>query len=106
MIINLTQADWNKEVVDSEIPVLVEFWAPWCGHCTSLAPTIEEIAKDYDGQIKVCMVNIDEEPALTANCGVMSIPACIRYENGDKKWKTLGAYSKADLLSQLGFNVK
>lgn len=104
MIINLTQENWNEEVVNSDIPVLVEFWAPWCGHCSSLAPTIDEIAKDYDGKIKVCKVNIDEQPDLARNCAIMSIPACIRYENGEKKWKTLGAYSKEDLLSQLGFN--
>lgn len=102
MIINLTKDTFQREVLESDVPVLVDFWAPWCGHCVNLSPTIDEIAEELDGKVKVCKLNIDDEQALALEYGVMSIPTVAKFEGGEIKAKTLGALPKAALLGQLG----
>ena len=102
MITNLTNDTFQKEVLESDVPVLVDFWAPWCGHCVNLAPTIDEIADDYDGKVKVCKLNIDDEQEIALQYGVMSIPTVAKFEGGEVKAKTMGALPKAALISQLG----
>lgn len=102
MITNLTKDTFQKEVLESDVPVLVDFWAPWCGHCVNLAPTIDEIADDYDGKVKVCKLNIDDEQEIALQYGVMSIPTVAKFEGGEVKAKTMGALPKAALISQLG----
>ena len=81
---------------------MVDFWAPWCGHCINLAPTIDEIAEEYEGKLKVCKLNIDDEQELAMQYGVMSIPTCAKFEQGELQTKVLGALPKAALVSQLG----
>lgn len=103
MITEVTKDNFQAEVVESKVPVLLDFWAPWCGHCLNLMPTVEEIAAEKEGEIKVCKVNIDDEPELAMKFGVMSIPTCVKLEGGELKNKTLGALPKEALLSQLGF---
>ncbi|MDD4376783.1 MAG: thioredoxin [Eubacteriales bacterium] len=102
MVINLTKDMFEKEVVKSEIPVLVDFWASWCGPCRMLGPVVEEVATEYDGKVKVCKVNVDEEVELATRFGVMTIPTCILFKHGEISAKTVGALSKPQLISQLG----
>ena len=85
MITNLTKDTFQKEVLESDVPVLVDFWAPWCGHCVNLAPTIDEIADDYDGKVKVCKLNIDDEQEIALQYGVMSIPTVAKFEDVYKR---------------------
>ena len=101
-MINLTKGNFQKEVMESDIPVVVDFWAPWCGHCINLMPVIEELSEEANGKYKVCKINIDDEQELAPQYGVMTIPTCAKFEGGELKAKTVGALPKATLISQLG----
>ncbi len=90
MEMTLTSKNFEEEVLRSDIPVLVDFWATWCGPCRMIAPEVEKIAEEYDGKVKVGKVNVDEEPALAQQYRVMSIPTLIAFENGEIKNQTLG----------------
>lgn len=93
----LTEATFENEVINSDIPVLVDFWATWCGPCRMLAPIIEEIANEYEGKVKVGKVNVDEQSALAAKYGIMSIPTLILFKNGEIAEKTVGLRSKEQI---------
>lgn len=102
MIINLTKENFQKEVLESQIPVIVDFWAPWCGHCVNLSPTLDDIAAEMDGKVKVGKINVDEQPELAAQYGVMTIPTVLLFRDGEISGKTVGALPKPALLSKLG----
>ena len=102
MIVNVNKDNFKQEVLESKVPVMVDFWAPWCGHCVNLAPTLDEIAKEKDGSVKVCKVNVDENQELAMEYGIMTIPAIFLFENGQKKANVVGALPKAALLAKLG----
>lgn len=97
MTVELTNADFEQEVVQSEIPVLVDFWAPWCGPCRMVGPILEEIAGEQDGKVKICKVNVDDEIELAQRFGVSSIPTLILFKNGQPAAQKVGAQPKAVL---------
>ena len=101
-IVNLNDENFENEVLRSDKPVLVDFWAQWCGPCKMLSPVIEEIAEEYDGKIKVAKCNIDEEMQLAVQYGISSIPTILLFENGEIVKKSIGFAPKESLIEELG----
>jgi thioredoxin 1 len=99
MEFTVNDTSFKKEILESDIPVLVDFWAPWCGPCRMVTPIVEEIAKEYAGKLKVCKVNVDESPQSASGYGVMSIPTLAIFKNGELVNKTIGAVPKDELES-------
>jgi len=99
-IVNITNANFKEEVLESDKKVLVDFWAPWCGPCRMVSPIVDEIAEE-NSAIKVAKVNIDEQPQLASEYGVMSIPTLIVFENGEVANKAVGARNKSFILQML-----
>lgn len=96
MEINLTSSTYEGEVLKSDVPVLVDFWADWCGPCKMVAPVISQLAGEYDGKVKVCKVNVDTESALAAQNAIVSIPTVILFVDGKPVKKLVGAHSVDD----------
>ena len=99
-IVNITNANFKQEVLDSDKKVLVDFWAPWCGPCRMVSPIVDEIAEE-NAAVKVAKINIDEQPQLASQYGVMSIPTLLVFENGDVIEKAVGARNKSFILQML-----
>jgi thioredoxin 1 len=99
--ITLTDANFDEEVLKSDIPVLVDFWATWCGPCKMIAPVVEEIAKENEGKIKVGKVNVDEEQRLAIRFGISSIPTLLVFKNGELANKAVGYMPKVQLEALL-----
>ena len=97
--VRLTKNNFRDEVLNSDIPVLVDFWATWCGPCRMVAPIVEEIADEHDGRIKVGKVNVDEEPELAMQFRVASIPTLMVFKNGQLVNTAVGYRPKADILA-------
>ncbi|MGK7931416.1 MAG: thioredoxin [Microcystaceae cyanobacterium] len=97
----VTDDRFEKDVLESDLPVLVDFWAPWCGPCRMVAPVVEEIAEQYDGKVKVVKVNTDENPSIASQYGIRSIPTLMVFKGGQRVDMVVGAVPKTTLANTL-----
>lgn len=100
-VLHLTEGNFEKEVLQSEVPVLVDFWATWCGPCKMMAPVVDEIAKEVGESLKVGKVDIDQNISLATKYGVMSIPTFIVFKQGKAVRSSVGVQSKEDIMGML-----
>ncbi len=100
MATEINDSSFKSEVTDSQMPVLVDFWAPWCGPCKMVAPVLEELAKEYEGKVKVVKLNIDENQGTATEYGVRSIPTLILFKDGKECERMIGVQSK-EILKQM-----
>lgn len=100
--VTVTDDNFEQEVLQAEGKVLVDMWAPWCGPCRMMAPVVEELAAEYEGSLKVCKLDVDENPETAARYGVMSIPTLLLFENGQVVNKLIGFRPKRELVAEIG----
>jgi thioredoxin 1 len=96
-LLHLSDAEFEEKVINSGLPVLVDFWAPWCGPCRMLSPTIEELSTEYEGRVVIAKMNTDENPATPTELGIMSIPSLLLFKDGELVDRTVGVRPKAVL---------
>lgn len=104
-IVVLTKDNFEQEVVNSDKPVLVDFWAQWCGPCRAVAPIMDELAQEFNGKVKVAKVNVDEQGEIAAKFRIMSIPTIMMYKNGEMVEKIIGARSKNEFAQLIEKNL-
>lgn len=104
-IVNVTDASFEDDVLKAEGPVLVDYWAEWCGPCKMIAPVLEEIAKDYSGRLKVCKLNIDENNETPPKFGIRGIPTLMLFKGGNAEATKVGALSKSQLTAFVDANL-
>lgn len=104
-IVHVTDASFEADVLKSEIPVLVDFWAEWCGPCRMIAPVLEDLAKDYVGKLKIVKVNVDENNESAATYGVRGIPTLLLFKNGQLAETKVGALPKGQLAAFIDSNI-
>jgi thioredoxin 1 len=100
-VVHITADNWDSEVLKSELPVLVDFWAEWCGPCRAIGPIIEALAEDYAGKVKMAKVNVDDNQALAGEFGIRSIPTLLILKDGTVQEQMVGALSKQALEDKL-----
>ncbi|MGE5614018.1 MAG: thioredoxin [Bacillota bacterium] len=104
-VVHLTKDNFDRIVYDSDKPVIVDFWAPWCGPCRMVAPVMEQLAQEYDGKAVIGKVNVDDESELAAKFRIMSIPTVIMFKDGKVIEKIIGARPKSDFAELLDRNI-
>jgi thioredoxin 1 len=98
-IIEISDGTFDQEVLQSALPVLVDFWAPWCGPCRAIAPVIEELSEDYTGKLKVAKCNVDDNPKTPGKYGIRAIPTLILFKNGSVSEQITGAVAKSQITA-------
>jgi thioredoxin 1 len=101
MVLKFTTADFQKEVLESDIPVLVDFYADWCGPCKMMSPVLDQLSAELEGKIKIGKVNVDDDPELAGQFKVMSIPNFVLIKNGQVVDQVIGAVPKAQMLAKI-----
>lgn len=101
LVKHATDSDFDAMVINSEMPALVDFWAPWCGPCRAIAPVLEDLAKDYSGKVNIVKVNVDENPAVSREYSVRSIPMLVLFNKGQVRESMLGSRPKEQLSAMI-----
>ncbi|MDD7805159.1 MAG: thioredoxin TrxA [Endozoicomonas sp. (ex Botrylloides leachii)] len=104
-IVSVTDSSFEEEVLKAEVPVLVDYWAEWCGPCKMIAPLLDEISQDYSGKMKLCKLNIDENTETPVKYGVRGIPTLMLFKGGSVEATKVGALSKSQLIAFLDSNI-
>ena len=105
LIKHTSDASFESDVLQSDKPVLVDYWAEWCGPCKSIAPILDEIAKEYEGRLKIAKINVDENQQVPAKFGIRGIPTLMLFKNGNVEATRVGALSKSQLTAFLDSNI-
>jgi thioredoxin len=104
-IVSTTDANFESDVLKSNLPVLVDYWAEWCGPCKMIAPILDEIASSYEGKLRIAKVNVDENAQLTQKYGIRSIPTLMLFKDGNVQAQKIGALSKSQLAAFIETNI-
>ena len=104
-IVDLTDGTFEQEVLNSDVPVVVDYWAEWCGPCKMIGPILEELAGEYGGKVKMAKINIDENPQTPPKFGIRSIPTLMVFKNGEVEGTKVGAASKSDLTAFIDSSI-
>lgn len=105
LIQHVTDSSFDDDVVKSDVPVLVDYWAEWCGPCKAIAPVLDELAKEYQGKVKIAKVNVDENQEIPKKFGIRGIPTLMLFKNGNVEAQKVGALSKSQLTAFLDSNI-
>ena len=101
----ITDASFKEDVLESDVPVLVDFWAEWCGPCKAIAPILDDVATSFEGKVKICKLNVDESPEMSSQFGVMSIPTLILFKDGNIEATKVGMVTKSQLTAFIEGNL-